>query len=231
MGMTDRLVSLYMAQAVTAALLRRARTSLGCAIEIPMFEAAAHFVLVEHMFGQSFAPPAGPATNPRMLEPNRKPFKTKDGYVCVLPYSDKHWLAIFKLLGRPELADDPRYHTFSSRREHIHGLYALLANDLQTRTTTEWMDLLLAADVPCSKANTVEELLTDPHLWSTGFFYRRDGAEYGFTEMAFPANWSDWTPAPGRAAPRISQHTDEVLRNFGFTDTDLEAFRQDGVIG
>ena len=85
------------------ALFHRERTGEGQKIHVPMYEAFVGFVMNEHMQGRMYDPPVGEAGYRRMLTPHRRPFPTSDGYVCVLPYNDKHWGRFFTVAGKPEL--------------------------------------------------------------------------------------------------------------------------------
>ena len=100
MAVVDRIVGLNAAHVVLAALFRRERTGEGQSVELPMFETMTQFVLGDHFAGRTFDPPIGEAGNFRMINPDRRPYPTRDGYVCALIYTDKHWKAFFAGLGR-----------------------------------------------------------------------------------------------------------------------------------
>jgi len=225
----DRIAGLYAANALLAALLERARTGRGAAIEIPMFETSVHFLLVEHLFGASFEPAVGSALNARMLESNRKPYRTRDGYICVLPYTTRHWTSLFELVGRAELKDDARFADFASRREHIHVLYELLDRALRERTTGQWLAELERLDIPAAPSHAVADLPSDPHLVATSFFrsVAQDGGR--FLHMAAPAQWKGRPfddPAP---APALAEDARAILRAAGYADDRIDALAQDGV--
>lgn len=210
-AVVDRITGLYAANALLMALLRRERTGTGAAVEVPMFEAAAHFLLVEHMFGRSFEPAMGTATNKRMLEPNRRPFPTRDGYVSVLPYTTRNWRDLSSLLGIDDVTADPRFADFASRREHIGELYALLAERLPTRTTDEWLTDFERVDISAARCATVDELIDDPHLADRHFFRTVSS----FRHMRSPVDWADWPQPDPRPAPRLGEHTAEVVCRSG----------------
>ncbi len=75
---------------------------------MPMLETMTAFVMAEHMGGLTFDPPLGPPGYSRMLAPDRRPHRTADGHICILPYSDRHWRDFFRVAGRPELAPTTR---------------------------------------------------------------------------------------------------------------------------
>jgi crotonobetainyl-CoA:carnitine CoA-transferase CaiB-like acyl-CoA transferase len=208
----DRTTGLYMANALLMALLRRERTGQGAAVEVPMFEAAAHFLLVEHMFGRSFEPPVGTAVNKRMLQPDRRPFPTSDGFVCVLPYTNRNWRDLSTILGIDDVTADPRFADFPARRENIGELYALLAARLSERTTDEWLASCDEVDIPASRCATVDELIDDPHLAERGFFRMVPDGHGMFRHMRSPIEWADWSPPDPRPAPRLGEHSAEITR-------------------
>ncbi len=122
-AIADRTVGLTAAYAMLAALFHRERTGRGQSVEIPMFEVMAESTLSTHMYGLTFEPPLGPAGYHRLLTPERRPYKTKDGYVCALPYNDRQWQRFFEIIDRTDLKTDPRFTNMSMRTKNIQELY------------------------------------------------------------------------------------------------------------
>jgi len=230
-AIVDRGVALWAVGQVCAALFRRSRTGQGQRIEIPMFEMMAGFVLADHLAGRTFDPPIGPPGYVRMLNPDRRPFRTRDGHVCAMIYTDGHWRSFFRALGREdEFERDPRYATMTARTENIAALYAELAQLLLTRTTAEWMELFERADIPAMPLHTLDSLLDDPHLAATGFFSHAEHPSEGrLRRMAYPSAWSATQPVATRDAPRLGEHGVEVLREIGYTDERIDALVDAGV--
>jgi crotonobetainyl-CoA:carnitine CoA-transferase CaiB-like acyl-CoA transferase len=166
----DKTVGLTMVYAVMAALLQRANTGRGQAVEVPMLETMTAFVMAEHMGGLTFEPPLGPPGYARMLAPDRRPHCTADGHVCILPYTDRHWRDFFRIAGRPELAEDPRLADAETRSRHVAELYALIAQCVRDRPSAYWLDRLKSADIPCGPVNPLAELPADEHLAAVDFF-------------------------------------------------------------
>src|SRR5690606_4081766 len=162
--MCDRIVGQATANAVLAALLHRERTGEGQAVEVPMFETMAQFVLGDHLAGRSFEPPLGEAGYARVLARFRTPYATLDGHLCVLIYNDRQWQRFFAAIERPELMQDPRFATHSARAHHIDEIYRFVAGIMKTRTTAAWQELLTAADIPWMPMNSLDTLIDDPHL-------------------------------------------------------------------
>jgi crotonobetainyl-CoA:carnitine CoA-transferase CaiB-like acyl-CoA transferase len=212
----DKVVGLYAAQAIAMALYAREKTGRGQFIEVPMFETMAAFVVPEHLAGLTFEPPLGPAGYERLLNPYRKPFKTLDGHIAVVPYNDHQWTRFFKIAGRDELISDPRYATVLARSRHFSELYRLIEETLATRTTAEWGEAFERAELPFALVNSFDALLEDPHLAATGFWHEVEHPTEGrVRQAAIPVKLSDTPASIRRPAPNLGEHTEEVLRELG----------------
>jgi crotonobetainyl-CoA:carnitine CoA-transferase CaiB-like acyl-CoA transferase len=230
--LTDRITGLNTVHAVLAALFHRERTGEGQAVEIPMFEGVTQFVLSDHMGGRTFEPPIAPMGYPRLLTPHRNPYKTSDGYLCLLIYNDKQWRAFYKLIGRSEaeFEQDERVNTHSNRARHFDALYAWVASVIVTRTSAEWLEALTQADIPAMPLNSLDDLLDDPHHAATGFFKVMEHPSEGqIREMDIPTTWSKSQPAIRMHAPRLGEHSAEVLREAGYSDEEIQALQAAGV--
>ena len=221
--LADRSVGLHIVNAVCAALYRRERSGKGQRVDVPMFESLLQSVMGEHLAGHTFEPPNAPAGYGRMLTKGRRPYRTKDGHVCVLVYNDKQWQAFFRVIGRPELRQDPRYATQEARSRDFEGAYALVAEEMAKRSTAEWIAALEAANIPVQHMNSLEDILADPHLAAIGYFREVEHPTEGrIRSMAVPSEWSESPPEYRRHAPRLSEHTREVLREAGYNDDAIE---------
>ncbi|MFV0472840.1 MAG: CaiB/BaiF CoA transferase family protein [Pikeienuella sp.] len=232
-AIVDRGVAIWAVGQICAALYHQAKTGEGQRIDIPMFEMMASFVLGDHLGGLTYRPAEGSAVYERLAAKDRRPYRTKDGYVCAMAYTDRHWRDFFAALGRgEEFARDPRYASMSARSAHIGEIYAELAELLLTRTTAEWLDFFDAADIPATPLHSVETLVGDPHLAAVGFFREEDHPSEGaLRAMAFPSEWSATQPESSRPAPRIGDLDEEVLRDLGYEPARIEALRAGGALG
>ena len=224
LSISDRAVGLNAAIAMVSALYRRDRSGRGQEIQIPMLETMAQFTLGEHMGGLTFEPPLGPPGYARTLNPERRPFATRDGYICVIVYTDKHWRAFLELIGEPgRMQTDPRLRDISARTVHSSASYALIGEALRKRSTAEWMEALGKADIPAAPMNTLDSLVNDPHLAAAGFFQVNEHPSEGkIREMSVPSKWSESPPTLRRPAPRLGEHSAEILREAGYTDEHIE---------
>jgi len=224
LAIADRITGLAAVNAITTALFARSRTGKGQSVEVPMFETVTQMVLADHMGGFTFDPPEGSYGYARMLAHDRAPYKTKDGYMCVLIYNDKHWRAFFKLIGQEKMFEtDPRFGSHEARSRNISEVYAFAAEQLKLRTNAEWEKLLREADIPSAPMKSVGDVLNDPHLAATGFFKESEHPSEGrLREMTLASHWSGADPMPHRPAPRLGEHSAEILREAGYDDAAIQ---------
>ncbi len=213
----DKVSGLFFSQAVTAALFHRERTGEGQFVEVPMFECVTSFLLVEHLYDNTFQPPTGQWGYQRVINPNRKPFRTKDGYIGLLPYTDKQWDQFFDAAGFGEqIKSDPRFADYSSRAKHTHELYGLIDQAAATKTTQEWLDILKPLSIPVVKTNGLADLPDDPHLKSVEFFQTYDLPGVGhYRQIKPPVKFSKSPSNIRRHPPKLGEHTEEVLAELG----------------
>ncbi|BBY06473.1 CoA transferase [Mycobacterium noviomagense] len=211
--MADKVAGLTALYATMMALFHRERTGQGQEVEVSMFETLASFMLVEHANGAIFDPPLGPAGYPRALAPNRRPYRTSDGYIAALIYTDKHWAAFIDAV-RPAWASD-QYATLEQRARQIDSVYALVAETMQERTTEEWLKLFRELEIPAAPIRTPGALFDNPQLNAVGLFETVD-TPHG--RMRFPGVPTWFSRTPGRVAgpaPELGADTSAVLDEVG----------------
>ncbi len=230
--MADHIVGLNAVHVVLAALMERNRSGRGQVIELPMFETLAQFVLSDHFGGRAFEPPVGKPGYSRLLAPDRRPYATRDGHVCVLIYTDRQWESFFRAIGKiDQFRSDSRFKDPAARSRHYAEAYAFVADVMTTRTTIEWLALLQEADIPAVPMHDLDALIDDPHLAAVGFFHDMDHPTEGHIRLVgVPSRWSRSKPAISRHPPGLGEHTSEVLREAGFGETAIERLAATGAI-
>jgi crotonobetainyl-CoA:carnitine CoA-transferase CaiB-like acyl-CoA transferase len=224
--LADKVAGLTALYATTMALFHRERTGDGQEVEVSMFETMASFMLVEHANGAMFDPPLGPAVYPRTVAPNRRPYRTSDGYIAALIYNDKHWSAFIEAV-RPAWASD-LYNTLERRARQIDTVYTLLAETLQERTTQEWLELFRELQIPAAPLRSPAALFRSNQLDAVGFF---ETVQTPHGPVRFPGVPTWFSRTPGRVAgpaPELGADTTEVLEQLGLADADAEPMRGSG---
>ena len=220
----DKTTALNVVYAVTAALYSREKTGMGQEIEVPMFESMVYYNMAEHLWGQTFEPPIGKAGYTRLMSYHRKPYKTRDGYIAILPYLDAHWQKFCELSDRTDLLADKRFATLADRVANIDDTYEETAKTMLHRTTQEWLDIFGKTSVPTNAVNTLDGLIDDPHLKAVGFWQELDHPTEGKLRMTrFPVSFSATPVENRRHQPQLGEHSTEILKEAGLSDEEIAA--------
>jgi len=221
--MVDKLTGSTLASMIGMALFHRERTGQGQAVHVPMMETILSFMLVEHLWHGVLGEPEKGLGYPRMLTPHRRPYRTQDGFISVIAVSDKQWQTVFAAMGVPELAVDPRFATLSGRSDNVDALYATLTDGMRKKTTAEWLAILRPQDIPCGPANSLLDLFDDDYLRETNFFQKADHPVEGEVVVtAIPGRFSATPPNLQRLWPKLGEHNREVLRDAGYSETEID---------
>ena len=220
----DKVTGLHLAYGVLASLLHRERTGeVPGYVEIPMFETMVAFALNEHMAEASWGA-AETSGYARVISADRKPYRTKDGFIGVLPYSEDKWRKVLGELGLSHVTEEPWFQNTTERSSRIGELYAMLTGALPSRTTAEWCATFMRLDVPHSPVNMPAQLLRDPHLNAVGFFETAfDAATPMRRNLRAPVLFGGLEKSADHPPPNLGQHTDEVLAEVGLSATDIAA--------
>ena len=218
----DKVAALHVVYGVLAALLYRERTGgKGQKIEMPMLEAMAAFTLNEHLMGATFEA-EGQTGYHRTLSPNRRPFPTQDGFIALLPYTTQQWRRVMTALGRDDLVAEPWFNDNAARSHRSDELYGFIAGSLGQRTSADWLAVFEGLDIPCGPVNTLDGLLTDPHLEAVGFFephFSRPTPIRRTLRQAILC--SGIAVMPDAPPPAIGEDTRQLLGELGYAPAEV----------
>jgi crotonobetainyl-CoA:carnitine CoA-transferase CaiB-like acyl-CoA transferase len=231
----DKVVGLHLALAVASGLIQKERTGKGVCIEAPMLESMVSFLLSEHLAGKTLVPSEGELGYDRMMTPNRKPHKTKDGYLVILPYSTRHWIRFFQLCELEDWATANKVVDPLLRSKHIDELYGKISELAPSKTTAEWLKVLAEQDIPCADVNSLDDIMTDEHLVAAQMFHQDTDPRIGdYLEIRPPFQVDGMLAheeTPNTAAPGLGENNDDILNELGYSAEDINALRQDSVVG
>ena len=225
----DKVGGLHLAIAALAAIVKQLRSGGPVSVEAPMFESLVSFMMIEQLSGLTFDPPLGSTGYERLLSPYRKPYRTKDGFVSLLPYNTQQWTRFMRIIGREDMVDDPRVTDPVERSRNIDMLYAIIEGVVMERTTTEWLEILRQNDIPCSPVNQLRDVLEDDHLKDVGMFEHFDHPSEGpMVKVRSP--FRSGHDAQDIPAPRLGGDSRNVLIECGFDEAEIDALLSGGII-
>jgi crotonobetainyl-CoA:carnitine CoA-transferase CaiB-like acyl-CoA transferase len=229
----DKTTALMGVSAVLAALLSRSRTGRGQRVEVPMFETMVSYSMVEQLNARTFLPPAARTGYSRVSSPSRRPYRTKDGHLGVMIYTDRQWLSFFEIIDQPWLASEERFSSITRRTENIDELYQLVADVLPTRTSADWLAAFERAGIAAQPVLSPDDLFDDPHLAAVGMFEELEHPTEGAIVLPrLPMTFADSGAPAVRGAPRWGEHSVEVLREAGLDANVIARLREsDALLG
>jgi crotonobetainyl-CoA:carnitine CoA-transferase CaiB-like acyl-CoA transferase len=211
--LADKVCGLTIVYAVLAGLISRDRTGAGQRIEVPMIDVMRAFMLVEHGAAAIPRPVCGPVGYQRVLAPTRRPQKTADGWIVLLPYGPDQYAAFFQAAGRPDLVGDERCSTRRKIIENSEFLYSVLSDVASERPTAEWLAICAENDIPAAPVATLDDIVDSLPVV-------QHPVAGSYKSIPAPVRFSGTVPGDPRPAPLIGEHTAEILQELGVTVQD-----------
>jgi crotonobetainyl-CoA:carnitine CoA-transferase CaiB-like acyl-CoA transferase len=231
-SIVDNGTGMWSALGVVCALLARERTGRGAHVETSLLDTGVTWIgyyLLGYLATGCVPGPVG--TTAAMIAPYEG-FATAEGYLQLAAGNTRIWLRLCDVLGLPALPDDPRFRTNADRVVHRDELHEILEARFRTNTAAHWEEVLLAQDVPCSRVRTVADVAGDPQVAALGLLAPvAHPAIPNFQMVDLPIKIDGRRAAAQAAPPAVGEHTDEVLRDLGYSAADVAALREAGAVG
>lgn len=205
----DKVSSMHALWGTLAALYHQKATGEGQFVEVPMFESFTSFMMIEHLYGHTFEPPVGKLGHTPALANDRRPLKCKDGHICIQPVSRAASAKFMELGGIPNAYESDRF-VNAPKGSRVGVYYAMQREAAMAHTVEEWMKLGDEHRIPIMRANTLDEVMVDPHLEAVEFFQEREHPTEGtWRAMKPPVKFSKTPASIRRDPPRPGQNNDE----------------------
>ena len=219
----DKTIGLLASTALLAAYIKSLKTGEGNCVEISMFEGMVSYILLEHQYGQIFLPSREKIGYPRLLSKNRKPYKTKNGYICILPYTDKQWFKFFEIINKKELKNDKRFSNIKARSKDIGLLYKLIEESVRTKTNEQLCNAFKKYDIPHGIVNTLDDLKNDKHLKKVKFFREINHPSEGNLVIPDTGIKINNKSLPIRKyQPHLGENGYEILKEIGYNNLEIK---------
>jgi len=226
----DKVTALTAAQAITAALLERARSAMGQHVRLSMLDAVISFLWAEGMAHYTFFGEQR-ETHPAPARIRDLVFETADGFITAGANSNAEWRALAEALEHPEWIADPRFKTPAARERNAEARLELMAAALRTRISAQWLERLEARGVPCAPILNRWEMLHHPQVVENKIVIESDHPHVGRIRQPRPAARFDRTPTTTpRPAPLLGEHTREVLGEIGVAAKEIDDLYAAGVV-
>jgi crotonobetainyl-CoA:carnitine CoA-transferase CaiB-like acyl-CoA transferase len=211
----DKTCGLFAAIAALGALRHKERTGEGQYVCVPMLETFTGFIMAEHIYGETWLPPTGGMGMTTTVTPHRKPLKTLDGHIWVMPANREQAARFLELGGFPNAYESERFLRGEGAAARVAAYNEMLAEAAASRTTAEWLELCAANSVPAMIVNSVRDILTDPQLSETLFETREIDGQGPYRALKPGLRFAKTPATIRREPPDIGRDTDEVLAEIG----------------
>ncbi len=216
---------------IVSALVSRATTGRGQRVETSLMEAAIQQTYWQSAIFFATGENSGPTGSAHILTAPYQAFPTADGWINVGGANQSNWERIVKVIGRPELAADPRFIDNSARMKNLAALTTLIAERLKTQPSREWIAQFEAAGVPVGPVNKIGDMLADPQVAAREMVIEVDHPTAGRVKtLGTPIKFSGTPGSVTRAAPLLGQHTREILESLGYSAAEVDKLEEAGAV-
>lgn len=229
--LTDITAGILGAMGVVSALYARERTGVGQRVDTSLYEAGITQTFWQSAVGLATGESPGPLGSAHPLAAPYEALPTADGWITVGGWNQVNWLRLVRTIGLDELAEDPRFTTNADRMANLEELRALLSRRLETESTSTWLGRLEAANVPAGPVSTIMDMLRHPQTAAREMVVRVPEGHGEAEALGMPVKFSDPAPPVERGAPRMGEHTEEVLRDYGFPADEIAGLVRVGAVG
>ena len=234
LGLGDNVAGLTLALGIMTALFLRERTGIGQEVDASLFHAGVFALSLDVAGALVTGQDRRPVARQDLANPLVSPYETRDGRWLILGVSqpDAYWSRFCRAIEQPDLEHDPRFASFEPRIDNHVALFRILEEVFLSQPLAEWRTRLNQAGLPWSAVQSLPEVIADPQAEANGFFTSYDHPTHGRMRLvANPVNLGRVPATVRMPAPELGQHTEEVLREYGYSWDDIERFKQEGIIG
>jgi len=227
----DVAAAMLAAFAVMNALWQRTTTGEGQYIDLSLFESTLYTLAFPFLYlylGSGVVPRRLGSAHPTIVP--YQAFKAKDSYFTLAVLNAKQWASMCEAVA-PELKEDPLFNSVENRSKNRKLLLERLQSIFEKQTSAHWIELLTARGVPCGPINNIEQALKDKQTLARGTLQDMPGYTGPLMKtLFFPAKFSKVRQSPGRPAPKLGEHTVELLRELGYAKSEIASLRKTNVI-
>ena len=233
LGVLDQATAIALSHAVLTALFQRERTGKGQQVEVSLYGTALWLQYANLMVANLLERDPCVTADRRRHSPLRNRFRCRDGRWILSAHhpDEKYWARFCRAIGRADLLADPRYTDDRGRPCGFEELHRLLDEVFAERSCDEWMGVLLAAGLMCCPVRQIGEVGSDPQAVANGYVVPFEHPLLGPVRIpGYPVHFSAARAGTRSAAPRLGEHTDEVLREIGLSDDEIGQLRAKGAV-